>query len=121
MLERCVPGDITRTRDQDRFTLRQTTPDWSGGRLWLSYTTVGTCECLQMPSKTMLRSQGHDMGANNDVMKQLAALMHGKKHDGPEGMKGFGLKLPGFAPMPGREQNQLREGGVAGGGLHAHF
>ncbi len=66
-------------------------------------------------------SQGHDMGANNDVMKQLAALMHGKKHDGPEGMKGFGLKLPGFAPMPGREQNQLREGGVAGGGLHAHF
>ena len=65
-------------------------------------------------------SHSHDMGAGNDVMKQLAALMQGKKPEGPEGMKGF-LKLPGFAPMPGREQGQLREGGIAGGGLHAHF
>lgn len=66
-------------------------------------------------------SQSHDMGANSDVMKQLQALLQGKKPDGPEAMKGFGLKLPGFAQMPGREQNQLREGGIAGGGLHAHF
>ena len=67
-------------------------------------------------------SQSHDMGANDDIMKQLAALLHGKKPEGPEPQKGFGLQLPGFAqPMPGREQNQLREGGIAGGGLHAHF
>jgi len=65
-------------------------------------------------------SQKHDMGANDDMMKQMAALLGGKKPEGPEAQKGFGLELPGFA-MPGREQNRLRQGGIAGGGLHAHF
>ena len=66
------------------------------------------------------QAQSHDMNANKGVMEQLAALLQGKKHEGPEAQKGFGLQLPGFA-MPGRQQNMPRQAGIPGGGAHAHF
>ena len=74
--------------------------------------------------KQMVRapSQIHDASENDDVLKQLYSLLAGRKEpEGPQRQQGFGLPQgPGFA-MGGREQNQLREAGIAGGGLHGHF
>ena len=67
-------------------------------------------------------SQIHDANENEDVLKQLYALLSGqKKPECPQRQQGFGLpEGPGFA-MGGREQNQLREAGIAGGDIHGHF
>ena len=67
-------------------------------------------------------SQVHDANENEDVLKQLQALLSGRKApEGPQHQQGFGMPQgPGFA-MGGREQNGLREGGIPGGGAHGHF
>ena len=69
------------------------------------------------------QAQSHDMASNKGVMEQLAAMLQGRKPEGPEPQKGFGLQMPGFArPMPGRGQNMPRHGGIAGGGgMHGQF
>jgi hypothetical protein len=67
-------------------------------------------------------SQVHDAHDNEDVLKQLQALLSGRKApEGPQRQQGFEMPQgPGYA-LGGREQNQLREAGIAGGGVHGHF
>ena len=73
-------------------------------------------------SEMRSQAQSHDMKSNDGVMQQLAAMLQGRKPEGPEAQKGFGLQMPGFArPMPGRGQNMPRNAGVAGGGVFGQF
>ena len=108
------PGSIYRKLDDPRLIRGPTLVKMRNGR------------DMKVPAnfKKDVRSQAqsHDMGANKGIMEQLAAMMQGRKPEGPEPQKGFGLKMPGFArPMPGRGQNMPRQGGIAGGGMHGHF
>lgn len=81
---------------------------------------------VRVPSnlKQMARasSQIHDNEENEEILKKLYGLLSGKvEPEGPQRQKGFGLgEGPGFA-MSGREQNQLREAGIEGGGSHGAF
>ena len=68
-------------------------------------------------------AQQHDMDDGDQMLKQLSAMLSGKKiPEGPKAMKGFEVgRGAGFMPMPGREQNMLRVGAIPGGGAHGHF
>jgi len=74
--------------------------------------------------KQMVRapSQTHDEDENGQILKQLYGLLSGRREpEGPQRQQGFGMgQGPGFA-LGGREQNQLREAGIAGGGVHGAF
>ena len=108
------PGSIYRLPDDPRLIRGPTLVKLQSGR------------DMRVPAnfRSEMRSQAHshDMKANDGVMQQLAALLQGKKPEGPEAQKGFGLQMQGFArPMPGRGQNMPRHAGIAGGGFHGQF
>ena len=69
------------------------------------------------------KAQTHDMEDGDSLLKQLSAMLSGKKvPEGPSAMKGFELgRGANFMPMPGREQNMPRVAAIPGGGVHGGF